>query len=379
MKKILITYDYFTPAFRAGGPTRSLHNLVSFLGKDLDIYVLTTDRDHDGTPLDVVKDEWVDFNGDAKVYYASTANQGLKARSVIAALRPDLIHINGMFSPFATIAPLAFAKANGTKLAISPRGMLQRHSLRIKSFKKQAYLKVVWLLYLNKLSVHWHFTTLQEQSEFQERFDFKGETMLIGNVPAFYMLDHAIKPIEKHNPVKLMTVALVSPMKNHLKVLEALRQVTNLEVQYDIYGPVIDKAYWQKCEQVIETLPDNIKVNLKGEVNPNNLHQIYADYHFYIQPSQSENFGHSLFEALACGLPVITSDQTPWRKLEQKQAGWDVDLTQNGGLEAALHKAVMMDDPTYQEWRKGARKVAQEYVNGADFKRKYLEMYDKEG
>ena len=41
-----------------------------------------------------------------------------------------------------------------------------------------------------------------------------------------------------------------------------------------------------------------------------------------IAPSDTENFGFSIAEALAHGVPVIASRRTPWRRLEEVGCGW---------------------------------------------------------
>lgn len=44
----------------------------------------------------------------------------------------------------------------------------------------------------------------------------------------------------------------------------------------------------------------------------------------FLLPTHSENFGLVIAEALAAGLPAITTDQTPWHGLDEREAGWCV-------------------------------------------------------
>ena len=47
-----------------------------------------------------------------------------------------------------------------------------------------------------------------------------------------------------------------------------------------------------------------------------------ADYDLMLFPTLGENFGHVIFEALAAGVPVLVSDQTPWQDLDARGSGW---------------------------------------------------------
>jgi glycosyltransferase involved in cell wall biosynthesis len=43
-------------------------------------------------------------------------------------------------------------------------------------------------------------------------------------------------------------------------------------------------------------------------------------------PTRGENYGHVIHEALAAGLPMLVSDQTPWKRLAERGIGWDLSL-----------------------------------------------------
>jgi glycosyltransferase involved in cell wall biosynthesis len=64
-------------------------------------------------------------------------------------------------------------------------------------------------------------------------------------------------------------------------------------------------------------------------------------------PTRNENFGYVILEALLAGCPVILSDQTPWRDLDAKQAGWVVPLGDEAGFVRALDTLIQMDSADF--------------------------------
>jgi glycosyltransferase involved in cell wall biosynthesis len=60
-------------------------------------------------------------------------------------------------------------------------------------------------------------------------------------------------------------------------------------------------------------------------------------------PSHSENFGIVVAEALASGVPVITTRGTPWRDLIEHRCGWWEEIGASP-LAAALEAATALSD-----------------------------------
>ncbi|MCK5281671.1 MAG: hypothetical protein KAK04_24135, partial [Cyclobacteriaceae bacterium] len=71
----------------------------------------------------------------------------------------------------------------------------------------------------------------------------------------------------------------------------------------------------------------------------------------------------------------IISDQTPWRSLQDKKAGWDVNLKDPQTLAKVIGEAVNMDGETWLEYLKGAREVAEKYMEDNNFEQDYLELF----
>src|SRR5437016_3737600 len=96
--RILVFVDHYLPAFKFGGPVRTLANLVTHLGSRYDFFVFTRDRDQgDPSPYQqIALDRWVSTEG-ATVYY--TADRSLRNISCrVDEIKPGLIYLNSFFS-----------------------------------------------------------------------------------------------------------------------------------------------------------------------------------------------------------------------------------------------------------------------------------------
>jgi glycosyltransferase involved in cell wall biosynthesis len=159
-------------------------------------------------------------------------------------------------------------------------------------------------------------------------------------------------------------------MKNHALVLEALQQLKS-KVVWDIYGPIKDQKYWEQCKQRILNLPSNCEVNYKGELNPSQVYSTLQNYHVFILPSESENFGHALYEAMIAGKPIITSNNTPWNLLLENQAGWNVSLDPDEICEV-IENAAALENDIYAIMAQNIRNYAQNAIDKEKIKKQYL-------
>jgi len=365
--KLFITYEYFLPAYKAGGPIQSLANLVANYSH-ADIYIYCRNTDLDGTVLDVNTNEWVQFNKNTKVFYASAKSE-TSVYDLLTEVEPDVIFINGIFSPAFNLKPLLWS--GDARKVVSARGMLHPGALSQKSLKKRIYLVAYKLLGLHKKCI-FHVTTAEEKQYVINTFSKSVKVFVAPNFPN--VVDKLPVAAKNAGKLKLVTIALISPMKNIKLVLEALSKCRSL-VTYDIYGPVKDAAYWQECQQLIATMPNNICVQYHGAVTPDKILNTLTDYHCMIQPSKSENFGHALYEALAAGKLVITSHYTPWNKLEEANAGFNVDINNIQSIVDAIEKMASLDNEAYAASSSATAQYAVKSIDIASVKKDYDAMF----
>jgi glycosyltransferase involved in cell wall biosynthesis len=328
------------------------------------VKVICSNRDADGSLLNVTTDNWTEIAG-IKAFYAGNGFASYRRQ----VKKKDVLFINGIYSIHFNILPLIFLP--GRKI-ISARGMLNRGALSQKRFKKHIYL-FLWKLTRLHLRYEFHATSLKEKEEIQQVFGHATKVWVIPNLPRANKVSATVEKAKGH--LILCTAALISPMKNHHLVLQALKK-SSRTIEYFICGPVKDTRYWAECQRMIKDLPGNITVCYLGEVQPERVSELISRCHVYIQPSLSENFGHSLCEALTIGRPVITSHMTPWNHLREKRAGCNVSIDNADELHEIINVFADMEYPELTEWSKCAGKYIDEALDVNVIKGEYLKMFD---
>ncbi|MCX6296705.1 MAG: glycosyltransferase [Bacteroidetes bacterium] len=165
--------------------------------------------------------------------------------------------------------------------------------------------------------------------------------------------------------LRLVNVARISPEKNLLFALELLQKVKE-NVELDIYGPIYNEAYWEECKTVMAILPHNIKVNYKGSLESEKVTTEIINYDFMFMPTRGENFGHIILQSLSVGCPVIISDQTPWKKLIDKNVGWDIPLDRQDLFIQTIENCAEMKQEEYNEMTVAAFDFAKKYIDNPE-------------
>ncbi|NLG05022.1 MAG: glycosyltransferase, partial [Clostridia bacterium] len=163
----------------------------------------------------------------------------------------------------------------------------------------------------------------------------------------------------------------IVPKKNLISAIKYFDTIDG-EVNFDIYGPIEDDIYWKECQDAISKLPPNITVKHKGIIDHDHVFEVLSQYDAFLFPTWSENFGHVISEALFSECPVIISDQTPWRGLEEAGAGWDIELDNSSKFIQAINHVVHIDDNEQLKMRSHSKKYANSKFNLENLKNEYI-------
>ena len=367
-KKILVFVDWFLPGYKAGGPIQSCANLIDHLKDEYDFSVITRDTDYCETkPYKGIKsNEWNILSDGIRVYYFSSQKLNRKnIRTIIDSEQFDVLYLNGVFSFFFTLLPLYYAKKKRNQtIIVASRGMLAKSALSIKKTKKLFFLASVKIIRLFN-GIIFHATTQQEAQDIKIELGNEVQVKIAPNLPNKKQLDVLPRRIKEKGFARIVNIARISPEKNLRYALEVLQKIKG-KLEFDIYGPIYNEQYWNKCLDIIRDLPSHIKVNYKQSIESDGIEEVLKNYHFMFMPTQGENFGHIILESLNSGCPVIISDQTVWRDMENKKAGWDLPLSKQDGFISTIEKAIEMPQEEYNDISKGAFNNAFAFINNKE-------------
>jgi glycosyltransferase involved in cell wall biosynthesis len=151
----------------------------------------------------------------------------------------------------------------------------------------------------------------------------------------------------------VLFLSRIHPTKNLAYALSLLPAV-RADVELHIHGPLDDPAYWARCQSLIAALPPHVAARYHGPLPNERVAAELRVSHLLLLPTRGENFGHVIVEALVQGCPALISDQTPWRGLESRHAGWDLPLSRPDAFRAALQRVGDMGQDEYARWSAGA-------------------------
>tara|TARA_B100000780_G_scaffold273911_1_gene238144 strand:- start:7152 stop:8279 length:1128 start_codon:yes stop_codon:yes gene_type:complete len=371
MKKILIFADAYIPGFKGGGPVVSISNLVALIEDEYEILVCTRNHDFgEKTPYENIVSDAVTHVNKHKVLYLSSYG-GLAFWRAMRSFKPDFIYLNSFFSRTTRIVLFLNIFLWRKPLLVSPRGELLHNSLGIKKRKKNLYLSLFKTAQLHK-NLIFHSTDSIETGSLANIFSIdKSEIREIPNVSRRYVSTAITK---EKSELKVVFISRICTKKNLHFALNVLGNTTQI-ITFDIYGPLEDQNYWTKCREIIKNLPSNITVNYNGSLQGNNVTETMRQYHVFLFPTLSENYGHVIVEAMQAGLVPIISDQTPWVNLQEKNAGWDINLDNHKEYGVVLDALFHMDPPRFSELSQSVINYINSHLNSCDLKSEYIKFF----
>lgn len=293
---------------KSGGPTQSTYLLTNELRKNhADVEIVTVDSLTDEV---IGRDDYIHYIPENQKNYFSFLRS-------LDCFSPDLLHVQSLWHPIAH-AGVVYASKKHTPYIVSTRGMLYPSALQVSCLKK----RIAWNLYqkydLNRAAVI-HATCMQEMRYNRE----KGVKVPIAVIPnAIPIQGDALKSTYTGKK-RVGFLGRFHPIKNLDILIKAWTLVDTKEWEFVLVG-----SGTKEYVSFLKSLATDLKVtNIRfaGFLHGEEKCQMLATFQYLVLPSQSENFGMVIPEALIQGVPVIASKGTPWEELNTHYCGWWVD------------------------------------------------------
>ena len=160
---------------------------------------------------------------------------------------------------------------------------------------------------------------------------------------------------------RILFLSRFHPVKGVLNLVHAFhRTCAENEWKLVLAGPG-EGAYRTEVASLVNQLGLANRVSILGSISDAEKWSLYRTAEVFVLPSFSENFGIVVAEALAAGVPVITTTATPWSGLKERNSGWWVKPTADA-VAIALRRAVSLPRQELQEMgTRGSQWVRSEF------------------
>lgn len=332
MKRILHIIESLEP----GGAERLLCNTVSQL-PEYEHLIVTVFASADLSLLPAnARHQCLNAKGKAKFFL-----KGWAYKKILRSYKPDVVHAHLYFAtvlakaftpgriPLVFTQHFEFSKNMGKwYYAFTDRLFSSKHQICI------AVSKVVLKDYVASTG-------------------FGGKTTII----SIYIPEHYFslpRKVDVSNPLKMIALGNVKPIKNHRYLLDAFALMKDLPVACDVYGEGQDRPELEAIAR-----KRDLSVFFKGSISDSS--KVLPRYDLYVMPSLTEGFPLALFEAMAAELPPIVSDIPVFHELLGEQGKY-INLHQPAELRSVIEYYLREPHKIISEGKE-AKRLAREKVS----------------
>jgi glycosyltransferase involved in cell wall biosynthesis len=168
-------------------------------------------------------------------------------------------------------------------------------------------------------------------------------------------------PPKAAGELTVLYLARIHPTKGLHRLLEWLPKVPG-RIRLIVVGQSDDLAFVERCRRKAESIGGQVQVEWLGPLPHAEAMSWFDRCHLYVLPTETENHGYTIQEALVAGCPVLTSTGTPWRDLGPAGAGNTLSLDEPAAWVQELTRFCEMDGSTLQTARAAARERGQRSI-----------------
>ena len=226
----------------------------------------------------------------------------------------DFVSLHSLYS-FPVLAGFLLARFHRKPYGVWPHGVLAPFQRRISARKKWVHNKLFADRILRNASVIFFSAT----GEREETADLGFNTPSVIIPDGFDADEFSVLPergrfrdrfFKGHTGPLVLFLARLAPKKGLDLLAKIMQRVIaqRPDVRLAIVGPPDPASFNEQVVQWVKESGIERQTVMTGGAGPQMRLEAFADADVYVLPSHEENFGFSVFEAMACGIPVVVSE-----------------------------------------------------------------------
>jgi glycosyltransferase involved in cell wall biosynthesis len=306
------------------------------------------------------------FAGRAMLNPASGFSRELRRYLDHELPKVDLVHSHGLRNGIG-LAALHVAAARKIPLLVTPHGMLYPQLMRRGRFKKWIVNRL-WDDRYRAAASALHATSGDEAQLIRS----SGASQPIAVVPIGINVEQFAAPrgdfLSTRFPrsagkKRLLFLGIMDRKKGLIQLADAWGKLRQEFPDWHliIAGPDFD-GHAAEVREVIGRGGAAEATTFAGPVYGQDKARLYRESDLFVLPTEWENFGIAVAEALASELPVITTRGTPWQELESSQSGWWIESTAPALVETLRHAMSRSNAERVEMGRRGRALVQERYA-----------------
>lgn len=311
-----------------------------------------------------------EFPRGTNVQYFQDANWGSFRHSaqlwqMASSVDTGLIHSHGLWTDVHRLAA-TIARRKRVPHLVGPCGMLEQGALKRSWWKKR--LALLWFQKRALDEASCLLANSEQEYADIRRFNLSNPVAIVPNPilgpDSIESLD--CKEFNSKFPFFLekkivLFLGRLHPVKGLVRLVEAWGQLSAFHPEWHLVlaGPN-EGGYQGVVEAQIQKMECCGSVHLIGQLDDRWKWAVLRASSLFVMPSDFENFGMSIAEAMLAGKPVVTTTGTPWKVLNDVHAGWQVERNSNS-LVQALTEGMSLSEVELQEMGQRGQAIAAQF------------------